>query len=69
MTSDERIIQLETLVMHLQYDVEQLNAALLAQHVELKELREALARLERRMDAGAAGPEERDLEAERPPHY
>ncbi|REJ89487.1 MAG: hypothetical protein DWQ34_19745 [Planctomycetota bacterium] len=64
---DARIVQLESLIMHLQRDIEQLSRAILDQNTELDRLRVDLSRLEARFDEDDA--EERDPLSERPPHY
>lgn len=66
---EERIIKLETIVMHLQHDIEQLNAATLAQQKEIKSLKQYIERLQSRLDQADDDPEARDLREERPPHY
>jgi uncharacterized coiled-coil protein SlyX len=69
-SADERLIRLETALMQLEHDVEQLNASLIAQHRSLEALRVAVERLEWRLDRDGAGPPEtRDPEDEKPPHY
>ena len=64
-----RQIALEQTLMHLQYDLEQLHRAILAQHAEFKAVKDQLARVELRLDQMQQPPEVRDLESERPPHY
>lgn len=66
---DDRIIQLETAVAHLQHDLEQMHQALLGLHAELKGNREQLSRFERKLQTLAEPPEIRDPGQERPPHY
>jgi len=66
---DDRIVHLETLVTHLQYDLEQLYSDVLEQQAEIRALRETLTRLERRVDVSSEGPDQRDPLEERPPHY
>jgi uncharacterized coiled-coil protein SlyX len=67
---DERLVRVETALMQLEHDVEQLNESLVAQHRSLEALRVAVERLEWRLDReGSSPPETRDPEAERPPHY
>lgn len=69
-SADERLIRLETTLMQLEHDVEQLNESLVAQHRSLEALRVAVERLEWRLDRdNASPPETRDPEEERPPHY
>lgn len=68
-TTDDRIIQLETAVAHLQHDLEQMNQALVSLHVELKGSREQMTRFERKLQQLGEPPEIRDPGDERPPHY
>jgi uncharacterized coiled-coil protein SlyX len=67
---EDRLIRLETSMMQLEHDVEQLNESLVAQHRTLEALRVVVERLEWKLDRENPGPSEtRDPEAERPPHY
>jgi uncharacterized coiled-coil protein SlyX len=69
-SADERLIRLETALMQLEHDVEQLNQSLVAQHRALEALRVVVERLEWRLDRESPSPPEtRDPEAEKPPHY
>ncbi len=66
----DRLVRVETTLMQLEHDVEQLNESLVAQHRALEALRVVVERLEWRLDReNPAPPETRDPEAERPPHY
>lgn len=69
MSDSERLTKLEMLVMHLEHDVQQMHQVLLAQQAEMARLRELISRLEARVEQAAEGPEIRDPEEERPPHY
>ncbi|HXY38001.1 MAG TPA: SlyX family protein [Planctomycetaceae bacterium] len=67
---DDRLVRVETALMQLEHDVEQLNESVVAQHRAIEALRVAVERLEWRLDRDtAAPPETRDPESERPPHY
>jgi uncharacterized coiled-coil protein SlyX len=67
---DDRLVRLETAIMQLEHDVEQLNESLVAQHRALEALRVVVERLEWRVDReNPSPPETRDPEAEKPPHY
>jgi uncharacterized coiled-coil protein SlyX len=69
-SSEDRLVRLESALMQLEHDVEQLNASLVAQHRALEALRVAVERLEWRLDRESPSPPEiRDPEAEKPPHY
>lgn len=63
----ERIAHVESLVMHLQYEVEQLSRAVLEQQSEISLLRSELRKFRSDLDEPAAAP--RDPVAEKPPHY
>jgi SlyX protein len=65
----DRVQQLEMMLMHLQHDVEQLNAVILSQQNEIRALRALVERFEGRLEDAMRDPEVRDLEAEKPPHY
>jgi uncharacterized coiled-coil protein SlyX len=67
---DDRLVRLETSILQLEHDLEQLNESMVAQHRALETLRVAVERLEWRLDRdSAAPPETRDPEEEKPPHY
>ena len=65
----DRLIELESLVMHLQNDLEQMNNVILGQQQEMKSLHQRIQQLESRLAETAEGPEKRDPLEERPPHY
>lgn len=67
--TDDRLIQLETAVAHLQYDLEQMHRLLVALQAELRGSRDQMMRFERRLQQLAEPPEIRDPGEERPPHY
>lgn len=69
MVSEERWEKLESLLMHLQHDCEQLGQVVWRQQAELDALRRELAKLNERLDDLSEEPEVRDPLAERPPHY
>jgi len=67
---DDRLVRLETAILQLEHDVEQLNESLVDQHRAIESLRGALERLDWRLDQeNSPPPETRDPEAEKPPHY
>ena len=67
---DDRLVRLETAILQLEHDVEELNESLVAQHRTIDAIRGALERLEWRLDQeNSPPPETRDPEAEKPPHY
>lgn len=62
----DRLVAIESLLMQLQYDLDQLNSAVLAQQAELQQLAGRLHRL-----AAVIESEEQELPGpadERPPH-
>jgi SlyX protein len=65
----ERLIAVESVVAHLQHDVEQLNSVILRQQTEIDALKRTVDHLESRIDETDAPPETRNAEEERPPHY
>lgn len=66
---DDRLINLETAVAHLQHDLEQMHQVLLSLHAELRGSRDQLATFERRLLLLSESPEIRSPQEERPPHY
>ena len=67
--SEERLIQLEMALAHLQRDFEQLHHVALELQQELRLSTVRLQRLEQRFEQMGDDPEERSPESERPPHY
>ena len=66
---DERIVELEMTVTHLEHELGQMHSVLLAVQEELKSVREHIGKLERRIVVSSEPQEERDPMDERPPHY
>ncbi len=67
--SDERLTAIETLLMHMQHELEQLNSALLGQQRDTDALRKDLDRLRGHIERLETAPEARDPKLEKPPHY
>jgi SlyX protein len=65
----ERIIQLESIVSHLEHQLDQLNGVVRDQHAQIEQLEQTLQRFADRLEALTEEPEERDPLQERPPHY
>ena len=65
----QRIVELESVVAHLQHDLESFNSVVLRQQAEIDELKQMLSNLETRLEQSEPLSEARDLEEERPPHY
>lgn len=68
-SADDRLMNVELLLTHLQHDLEQLSQVVFRQQVELDALRKELTLLDSRLVTLAEGPEVRDPLAEKPPHY
>ena len=67
---EPRLVALESIVMHLQHDVETLNSVILEQQKELTLLRAVINRLDDRLSrVGEAGDVRIDPVLEKPPHY
>lgn len=66
---EQRIIELESLVTHMQHDLETFNQVILEQQAALADLAKTVSRLDKQLgdlpEEGAAF----DPDAERPPHY
>lgn len=65
----QRVIELESLVMHLQHDLEQMHHVLIQRAADFDGLREKLQRLEGRFEGTDELPELPDALDDRPPHY
>jgi SlyX protein len=66
---EERVIELESAVAHLQHELDQINEVVLRQQAEVHALTNTLRRLEGRLALLSQEPEERLPSEERPPHY
>ncbi|HAH44572.1 SlyX family protein [Gimesia sp.] len=64
-----RLTQVESILMHLQHDVEQLNEAVLQQNTSVDSLSKTLKRLDSRLGALEAEDEGPDPVQDKPPHY
>lgn len=64
-----RLTQVESVLMHLQHDVEQLNEALLQQNAIVDTLGKSLKLLDSRMGALEVEDEGPDPLQDKPPHY
>jgi uncharacterized coiled-coil protein SlyX len=63
----ERLTQVESLLSHLQHDIDKLNDALIDQQRQVDELRTLVLKLESAVEQFPDSP--RDPREERPPHY
>ena len=66
---DDRVEHVESLLMHLQRDVDSLGEVVWRQQAEIDALKKEVQRLGERGATEADGVEERDPVAEQPPHY
>ena len=73
MTNDpaslDRFHAIETLLMHVQHDLEQLHEAVLGQRRELDDLRADVQRVRGDVERLEIGSETRDPKLEKPPHF
>jgi uncharacterized coiled-coil protein SlyX len=66
----DRLVRIESALMHLVHDVEAMHQALVAQNREVDAVRRALERLQAAWERDEElSPETRDPAAEKPPHY
>ena len=68
-TTEERLVRIETAMANLQHDVEELNNSLTEHFRRLQNFEQRFTRIEHEMSTLAEGPDGRDAESERPPHY
>ncbi len=68
-TTDDRVVNVELLLMHVQYDFEQLSQVVFRQQAEIDALKTEVAKLTTRIVTLADNPEVRDPQDEKPPHY
>jgi uncharacterized coiled-coil protein SlyX len=64
-----RLTQIESVLMHLQHDVEQLNTAILHQNDVLDSLSKSMKLLDNRLGVLEEEDEGQDPYQEKPPHY
>lgn len=68
--TDDRVVNVELLLTHLQHDFEQLSQVVFRQQAELDALRKELVLLDTRVvTLSTEAPEVRDPQDEKPPHY
>jgi uncharacterized coiled-coil protein SlyX len=66
----DRLMRLESALMHVEHDVEQMHQAIVLQQREIDMLHRALERFEATFERQERlSPEIRDPAAEKPPHY
>lgn len=66
-TNEERLTQVETLLSHLQHDVDKLNDALIGQQSQIDDLKQLISKVQSLVDNLPDEP--REPAEERPPHY
>jgi len=62
-------IRMESLLAHLQQDIEQINKSLTYQMQRLQEIDQRFTRIERELELLSQPAENRDPRQEKPPHY
>lgn len=67
--TEARLERIESALAHLQHDVEELNKSLTEHFRRLQTFEQRFTRIEHELVVLTEGPEGRDAEAERPPHY
>ena len=67
--NEERLTKIETLLAHLQHDVEQIHQSLTHQFERLQKVDQRFKGLERELELMSQPDEERDPAEEKPPHY
>lgn len=65
----EKLVHLESVIAHLQYEIEQLNQVVIDQNQRIDRLRSAQEKFEHRLESISEDLEQRSPEDERPPHY
>jgi uncharacterized coiled-coil protein SlyX len=66
----DRLVRIESALMHLSHDVEAMHEAIVGQQREIEGLRRTLERLQSMWEREVGlTPEVRDPAAEKPPHY
>lgn len=68
-TTEDRLVRIETAMAHLQHDVEELNQSLTEHFRRLQNFEQRFTRIEHEISSLTEGPDGRDAESERPPHY
>ncbi|MCX7421305.1 MAG: SlyX family protein [Planctomycetia bacterium] len=66
---EDRVENVESLLMHLQRDFDSLSGVIWRQQAEIDTLKKEVQRLGERFATEVDGTEERDPLAEQPPHY
>ena len=67
--NNDQQIRMESLLAHLQQDIEQINKSLTYQMQRLQEMDQRFTRIERELELLSQPAENRDPQQEKPPHY
>ena len=67
--TEERLVRIESAMAHLQHDVELLNNSLTDHFRRLQNFEARFSRIEHDIESMSEGPELREPETEKPPHY
>ena len=67
--AEDRQVRMETLLAHLQQDIELINGSLTHQLKRMQEMDQRVARIERELELLHQPTELRDPQHEQPPHY
>ena len=67
--TEERLVHIESLLAHLQHDVETLTQTLIDHSHRLQAIDERFERAEQRLEMLSQSDESRDPDADKPPHY
>ena len=67
--TEARLERIESALAHLQHDVDSLNESLTRHFKRLQDIDARFARIEHEVESMQQGPEVRDPNAEKPPHY
>ncbi len=66
---DHRVEHVESLLMHLQHELELLSQVVWRQQAEIDALKKEQQRLDQRFNSQSEASEVRDPQEEQPPHY
>lgn len=67
--SEDRQVRMESLLAHLQQDIEQINESLTHQLKRIQEMDRRFVQIERELELLHQPAEQRDPQQEQPPHY
>lgn len=67
--NEDRVVRVETLLAHLQLDIEQINESLTHYFRRIQEMDRRVARIESELELLQQSSDDRDPRHEQPPHY